>query len=290
MDCNENAKAMEARGASMENWRKKMPSSGSVRKAADVSGSMVRIPEEISRWLHPRHFREFLCFNIPDAGERLWLIPEHGKHEFEKELRLLFRTFFRTEKCYGCIREYERFFFFLSCFPESRIDEWQCGRERCIALLNRDSGTLYVSQCSPFSMQAVLCALDSCIGNVRRSCLYDLKGLFWKLNMHFPENWPFSGWEAAGYTLLTEGNQQIVGDRTKPGRILWAQVAAELRLPGRNLALTKLAVRVWFRDQSTRTYTLYEDRIESGHSDDHERLFAALLALLSVQELKNGRF
>ena len=274
----------------MEGWRRNMPASGSVRTAANVSGSMGRIPEELSRRLRLHRFREFLSFNIPDAGERLWLIPEHGRHEFEKELRLLFLAFFRTEKCYAHIREQERFFLFLSCLPESRTDEWRCAGERCAALLNRDSGALYISRCSDFSMQVVLCALDSCIGNVRCSRRYDLNGLFWKMNMPFPENWPVSKWEAAGYTLLTEGNQQILGDRTKPGSVLWSQIAEELRQPGRRLALTKLAVRVLFRDKSMRTYTFYEDRMEFGRPDGHEKLVAALLALLSVQEMGNGRF
>jgi len=274
----------------MEGWQKNMPASGSVRTAADACGSTVRVPEEISRWLRLHHFGEFLSFSIPDAGERLWLIPEHGRHELEKELRLLFLAFFRTEKCYMHIREQEGFVLFLSCLPESRNDEWRCVGERCVALLNRDSGALYISRCSDFSMQVVLCALDSCIGNVRCSCRYDLNSLFWKLNMLFPENWPFSKWEAAGYTLLTEGNQQILGDRTKPGKTLWSQIAAELRLPGRRLALTKLAVRVLFRDKSTRTYTFYEDRMEFGRPDGHEKLVAALLALLSVREMQHGQF
>ena len=274
----------------MEGWQKNMPASGSVRATADASGSTARVPEGLSRWLHLHHFREFVSFDIPDAGERLWLLPEHGRREFEKELRMLFLAFFRTEKCYVRLREHEGFWIFLSCLPESRTGgEWQCVRERCIALLNRGSGALYISRCSDFSMQAVLCALDTCVGNVRCACRYDLKSLFWKLNMRFPENWPVSKWEAAGYTLLTEGNQQILGDRTQSGRTLWAQIAAELRLPGRRLDLTRLAVRVLFRDKSTRTCTFYEDRMEFGRPDGHEKLVAALLALLSIREMQNGR-
>lgn len=275
----------------MEGWLRNSPVSGCGDMTTCQSGSLAYISEETSEWLLRHHFDRFLRFDIPDVRERLWLLPVNGKGELERVLQHISSAFLQTKQCLIRMREAKTCAYFLLCFPESIIGgEQRKEKERCIVILDRANGVLYVSWKTSFSIQVILTAFDCCIGNIHHFCRYDLKGLFWKLNRRMPAAWPFSKMEVAGYTLLTDGNQQILGDRTKSGDFLWNQVAAELRRPGKALLLTKLSVRIAFRDKAVRTYTLYEDHVETLHRDERQHLFLAALAIMGIWEVRNVKF
>lgn len=275
----------------MEGWLKDSPASGRGGVRTAQSGSLDYISEETSEWLLRHHFDRFLRFDIPDAQERLWLLPANGKGELERVLLHILGAFSRTQQCMIRMREANMCAYFLLCFPESFVGgEWCKEKERCVVILDRADGAMYISWKTAFSIQMILTAFDCCIGNIHHFCRYDLKGLFWKLNRRLPVAWPFSKMEVAGYTLLTDGNQQILGDRKKSGDFLWNQMAAELRRPGKALLLTKLSVRIAFRDKAVRTYTLYEDHVETLHHDERQNLFLAALAIMGIREVRNVKF
>lgn len=249
---------------------------------------MDMISEHLTELLKKHQLGELVQFAIQDAGERLWLVPDNGKHVLEYELDAHFREFFHSGKCRVGSRVAGFWHFFFLVLPECVCNtQWHRPKERSLVILNTRSGILRISGCSPFAVRGILRAFNSCVGGVEYAFQYDLQKLFWSSRLPIPENWPLLRIELAGYSLLCFDRAQLEVNVSRTQGDLWAKLQLHLRSPAEKAVLKMLRIRVVFHDKTTRTYRVFEEKIDAGVQDARRKTFSSYLALLAVPEVKH---
>lgn len=271
----------------MKSWRFNIPASDNICTVTNDSGSLVA--EDFSMWLHKHNLGELLHFDIPDASERLWLLPEHGERELERELRLHVLEFFKSGTCQVRMRQVHGNYFFFLIIKECRcLTDCHLVEERCLAILNWRNGTLHLSRCTQFVIRNILSAFDACVGGVQQLYCYDLERLLWKMCLPIPTDWPLRKVKLVRYSILSPGNSRTSFDTSIERGNLLHELQLRLQQPEIRLILKMLGVKVWFRDETTRSYHIYEDRLETRSQDKYHKIFVAYLALLTVENICHG--
>ena len=268
----------------MKSWRFSIPASGDICTVANNSGSLMT--ENFSMWLHRHNLGELLHFNIPDISERLWLFPEHGEQELERELRLHVLEFFDSGTCLVRMRQVHGNYFFFLVIKECRCQtDCHLAEERCLAILNWRNGALHLSRCTPFIIRNILSAFDACIGGVQQLYCYNLERMLWKMRQPIPEGWPLLEIRLVRYSILSPGNCRTLFEASIGRGNLLHELLLRLQPPETKLTLKMLGVKVWFRDEATRSYQVYEDHLDARFQDKYRRIFIAYLALLAVENI-----
>nr|DAN82540.1 MAG TPA: hypothetical protein [Caudoviricetes sp.] len=266
----------------MESWRINTPASENICDCTNIFGSLA------TEWLRRHNLGKFLHFNIPDAPERLWLLPEDGERELKKELQLHVLEFFDSGTCLVRMRQIHGNYYFFLIIKECRcLTDCHLEKERCLAILNWRSGTLHLSQCTQFIVRNILSAFDACIGGIQQLYSYNLERMLWKMRLPIPEGWPLTRIRLVRYSILSPGNSRTSFDISMEKGNLLHELQLKLQLPENKLIPKMLGVKVWFRDETIRSYQIYEDHLDTRFQDRYRRIFIAYLALLAVESISH---